>query len=459
MDNLNQNNVVQPKEPIATPQTTTSPAPKPVESGNVHNPINNAYQNTSQERKVDLDLPAEKKKEGEQDFKVHFMPKDFQDNNVVAGKHGKMNGIMIMIASLIFLALVSAGVYYYLIKPGMSPVDTVVNPAQNIVQNTPSQNSLETSVTGITGAEIPSLADQSPADQVKAVYQEYKINLATATSFNDYYVLVQNYGSAIMIQQAESDKLANKSLTEIKKNSPNFDGSEYLDADIKGNNLAVIKANVKDLNGTIIMKQENGAWKVESEEWDIPGVVNTPAVVLAMGIDTDGDGLTDLEETLLGTNKALVDTDADTYPDASELSNLYNPAGSGKLETNSHLAKYDEMGISFLYPGTWVKELSTDQKLLTFQGENNHRFQLFFVDSSSDLNNYYMSVFNVDQIKSSLKYEKNGWSGVYTENKLIMYVKKTGTDKIYILEYNVGPNDTTEYEKLFQALVNSFIIK
>lgn len=51
-------------------------------------------------------------------------------------------------------------------------------------------------------------------------------------------------------------------------------------------------------------------------------------------VDTDGDGLSDYEEvkTYL-TNPLNADTDGDTYPDGSEVEKGYNPNGEGKLET------------------------------------------------------------------------------------------------------------------------------
>lgn len=50
-------------------------------------------------------------------------------------------------------------------------------------------------------------------------------------------------------------------------------------------------------------------------------------------VDTDGDGLSDYEEvkTYL-TNPLNADTDGDTYPDGSEVEKGYNPNGEGKLE-------------------------------------------------------------------------------------------------------------------------------
>ncbi len=90
----------------------------------------------------------------------------------------------------------------------------------------------------------------------------------------------------------------------------------------------------------------------------VPEIPETPAVEIAPAapVDTDGDGLTDDEETALGTNPASVDsdndgltdreevkvyltdplnpdTDADTYPDGVEVKNGYDPKGPGKLFT------------------------------------------------------------------------------------------------------------------------------
>lgn len=48
--------------------------------------------------------------------------------------------------------------------------------------------------------------------------------------------------------------------------------------------------------------------------------------------DTDGDGLTDREEVVVyKTNPLNRDTDGDGYPDGEEVKNGYNPLGPGKL--------------------------------------------------------------------------------------------------------------------------------
>jgi hypothetical protein len=48
--------------------------------------------------------------------------------------------------------------------------------------------------------------------------------------------------------------------------------------------------------------------------------------------DTDGDGLTDEEETTYGTDPNNPDSDGDGYPDGDEVLAGYNPLGEGTLE-------------------------------------------------------------------------------------------------------------------------------
>lgn len=96
------------------------------------------------------------------------------------------------------------------------------------------------------------------------------------------------------------------------------------------------------------------------EQEETPEVTQEPQTpqaqepVVTVGIDTDGDGLTDEQELLLGTDPNSLDTDGDGlfdgeevriyltdplnpdtdgdgYPDGEEVANGYNPRGPGRL--------------------------------------------------------------------------------------------------------------------------------
>ncbi len=57
------------------------------------------------------------------------------------------------------------------------------------------------------------------------------------------------------------------------------------------------------------------------------------------GQDLDGDGLSDLVEDAIGTNKDNIDTDGDTHNDKDELIASYNPNGPGKISKDNGFAK------------------------------------------------------------------------------------------------------------------------
>ncbi len=67
--------------------------------------------------------------------------------------------------------------------------------------------------------------------------------------------------------------------------------------------------------------------------------------------DTDGDGLTDIEEIALGTNPLVADTDGDGYSDGLEVAGGANP-----LNNTNRLARAQQPEASFLEPTSTTQE-------------------------------------------------------------------------------------------------------
>jgi hypothetical protein len=81
------------------------------------------------------------------------------------------------------------------------------------------------------------------------------------------------------------------------------------------------------------------------------------------GLDSDSDGLTDLEEALYGTNPRNPDTDGDTYNDGNEVFHLYNPFGrppTTLLDTGAVKTFESPVGWRLYVPTAWQTKLEED---------------------------------------------------------------------------------------------------
>lgn len=95
----------------------------------------------------------------------------------------------------------------------------------------------------------------------------------------------------------------------------------------------------------------------EEEEDDDIDPTSLEQQELVSGLDSDGDGLSDVEEELYSTDPNLPDTDQDGFLDGSEVENLYSPLTPATLLEDSPLfTKYtnDVYNYSVLYPSSWT---------------------------------------------------------------------------------------------------------
>lgn len=91
-----------------------------------------------------------------------------------------------------------------------------------------------------------------------------------------------------------------------------------------------------------IMRQEGvGITNKDLEKIPI-GIINKES-----GVDADSDGLPDLMENAIGTDKNKADSDNDGHNDKEEIMSGYNPSGSGKLNIDQNFAN-KQKGVIFL---------------------------------------------------------------------------------------------------------------
>ena len=120
---------------------------------------------------------------------------------------------------------------------------------------------------------------------------------------------------------------------------------------------------------------------------------------LPFSIDLDSDGLTDIEETLLGTDPATTDSDSDGFTDGAEVAAGFDPAApSTKLSDSNIFKAYTNVSPAFdvVVPSGWTEERNPgEQSTVRFIALNGDAI-VFTVRSNNDdasIDSWYAATF------------------------------------------------------------------
>lgn len=203
---------------------------------------------------------------------------------------------------------------------------------------------------------------------------------------------------------------------------------------------------------------------VEEEATSTPETEIVPIVEIISSPDSDQDGLSDVEETMIGTIANLRDTDGDGYDDLSEYLGLYNPAGTGSIITNPEIEKYTNSrnGYSLYYPKKMtVENVGGSDDSVMFKFFDGQMIQVV-VESNVEklsLEEWYKKQFSVSLITNDQRVYKKGWTGIRSDNGLVVYLVNPASDKIYSLSYNISVDNTLSRKNILELMVNSFELK
>jgi hypothetical protein len=189
----------------------------------------------------------------------------------------------------------------------------------------------------------------------------------------------------------------------------------------------------------------------------VAATTTKPTAILAA--DTDGDGLTDTEEAVFGTDPMKRDSDGDGYDDLAEIKNGYNPAGQGKILVNSNFEIYSNptFGYSLYYPRAWTINNSAGDNAVVFSINGEQFIQVLVQDNvkKQTIEDWYKEEMNVNYIASDQYLLKNNWTGLKSPDGLIAYLLNPLGDKIFTIVYNIGESKTINYQNIFNLMVDS----
>ncbi|MFA5020478.1 MAG: hypothetical protein WC517_00205 [Patescibacteria group bacterium] len=189
----------------------------------------------------------------------------------------------------------------------------------------------------------------------------------------------------------------------------------------------------------------------------------TPAA-LSVSLDSDGDGLSDIEETLLGTLPTNIDTDGDGYRDGSEVAGGYNPTkpGDSRLKESPFIkslaTNFSSDNFKTLYPKDWLAAFvaANRQALITAATGEIIRISIRDNQLGQSALGWYLQD-HPEAIVSQLRVAEAGvLSGIYTANGLTAYLTDPAKTKFYVFEYLAGQQLEVRYGTVFAAIIKSF---
>jgi len=240
---------------------------------------------------------------------------------------------------------------------------------------------------------------------------------------------------ALLKAQAEQERLAMEQAS----------GSDMAMFD----DIMAAGSSTSEFEGDIATQTDPGA----SESLD---VITEPAIELVTGTDSDTDGLTNSEETLLGSDPNNTDSDNDGFADGSEVANGYDPAIAGATLAASVNMKTERIGtVLFAMPSTWKRNpgpagttvvytgtpASINVEMGTYAGANSLLGWLIAQNPGTGVADYTSG----DNM--------NGAEVVYSKNKLNAWILMENT--VYTLRYSTNGADTLDFGMLFEYLIKS----
>lgn len=189
---------------------------------------------------------------------------------------------------------------------------------------------------------------------------------------------------------------------------------------------------------------------INTEEAEVPPSVATQPTE---GVDTDGDGLSDAEEPLLGTNAALADSDGDGYADGAELQNGYDPSAARVALSSSSNMKNIELalgGQSILVPVSWTVETDMNAGLTVIRTGSPAYFNVWVL---SKPNLSFEDWLATSEPTALPIMTRNGYKGWQTSNRLKTYLDVNST--VIKVTYEPGTSSAYDYRALYDYLVKN----
>ncbi len=217
----------------------------------------------------------------------------------------------------------------------------------------------------------------------------------------------------------------------------------------------------------VIARNETGESDASNEAMvvtrPLPPPPKEPEPLPPAGLDTDSDGLTDLEEVIFTSDPRNPDSDGDGFLDGNEVFNQYNPMGRAPARlSGSGLVKEisGSFGWTMLIPTDWTLTMNkpdgSDAVIDTGHGE---RFLLTIENNgqNTDLIQWFMDRYPEADSTRLMKFKsKGGYEGIIGPDLLTTYIP--WGDRIFVFKYDMGNQPFINYRTVYSMILNSLVL-
>lgn len=267
------------------------------------------------------------------------------------------------------------------------------------------------------------------------------------------WIDTSNNEAAFKIERRTAERTIYDRITDLPPNSTSFQ-----DSGVSASTTYYYR---------VISRNETGESDASNEAMVItrplPPPPKEPEPLPPAGLDTDSDGLTDLEEVIFTSDPRNPDSDGDGFLDGNEVFNQYNPMGRAPARlSGSGLVKEinGSLGWTMLIPTDWTlimnKPDGSEAVIDTGHGE---KFVLTIENNGqqTDLIQWFMARYPEVDSTHLMKFKsKGGYEGIIGPDLLTTYI--TWGDRIFIFKYDMGNQPFINYRTVYSMILNSLVL-
>lgn len=187
-----------------------------------------------------------------------------------------------------------------------------------------------------------------------------------------------------------------------------------------------------------------------------------PPILTLDTADVDADSLTDIEESIFGTDSGTWDSDNDKYYDGQEVYNLYNPKGQApvKIIDSGLVLEYKNIysGYRIYYPSAWQKgSVDVQETQVLFSASNGDYIEVRVFPK--EVGQTFITWFSRNaegQSYTDLSTFKNrfGEDAMIRKDSLVAYFEDA--NYIYTIIYHTKDRGPILYRHIMQMMYQSF---